>query len=427
MANATTKPMYYRGDWLPCANYSIGEVVLRNGALWLAMAQNAGTDPDSTEGESYWALVGEIGGQGGDPEHGELYHLTPEQLAAIRNADHPNGSNPFLTARNMPALEKRVAPFRLLERLEGMGALYAAAFGGNAFVAVGDKCAARSIDGQAWELLANVPAGYWRGVAFGGGVFAALGLSTNAMWSDDGGQTWTLTTAPEGEWNALTYGNGMFIGVCDGKIVKSLDGRTGWAAKAVPAGYGEDIAFGNGVFVAVGPAGALTSTDGETWTERETPRATWRCVEYGNGKFVALGGKCMVSMDGGQTWSLTQAGLPSGGWDAVCHGGGFFVSVGNSAQSMTTGDGALDWTQTAAPNFIWRGLAFGLDTFVAVGSGIMTGQVVDVAAALGNVRGANATNTFATMADLAAVTTAVGEFRTELTRVLESLTMGENG
>ena len=423
MANTMTKPMYYRGDWLMCANYSIGEVVKQNGALWLALTQNAGVDPDSAEGESCWALVGEIGGQGGGPEPGQLYHLTPEQLAAIRNANHPSGVNPFLTAADMPALEKRVAAFQMVERSQGLGALYAAAFGEDVFVTVGDKHVARSTDGRNWVAVVDCPDGYWRGVAHGGGVFAALGLGTDAMYSEDGGQTWTLTTAPEGEWNALAYGNGMFIGVCDGKIVKSLDGRTGWAAKAVPAGYGEDIAFGNGVFVAVGPAGALTSTDGETWTERETPRATWRCVEYGNGMFVALGGKCMVSTDGGQTWTLTPAGLPSGGWDAVCHGGGFFVGVGNSAQCIATMDTALEWTQTAAPNFIWRGLAYGLDMFVAVGSGIMTANVVDAAAAMAGAHAPSGTNAFATLEDLADVRNAVASFRADMTRVLESLTI----
>ena len=422
MANST-KQMVYRGDWLICANYSIGEVVLRNGALWLAVAQNAGTDPDSEVGMNYWMLIGseepaeknhnELDGlQGGDTAKGEFFHVTKDHLAALKQAHNPSESNPFLTVENMPALEKRVADFQMREKPEGTGALYAAEFGGGAFVAVGDDCAVRSLDGRNWALLANVPAGHWRGTAYGGGVFAALGLAGKAMWSDDSGETWTESTAPEVDWNALAFGNGMFIGVSDGKVVKSLDGKTGWTAKDVLAGYGEDIAFGNGVFVAIGPAGALTSTDGETWTEQETPRATWRCVVYGNGKFVALGGKCIFSTDGGQTW--TESDLPSGGWDAVCHGGGFFAAVGNSDQSMVTGDGALDWTQTAVPNFLWRALAFGLDTFVAVGSGIMAARVVDAAAALNRANGPSGENAFATLLDIT-------EMREELERMKQTL------
>ena len=355
------------------------------------------------------------------PDLTQAARVTQDHADAMEQANHPGADNPFLTAADMPALEKRVADFVLLDKPEEAGALYAAAFGAGAFVGVGDNCAVRSVNGTNWELLANVPAGYWRGAAFGGDVFAALGLGGKAMYSEDGGLTWSLGTAPAGDWHALTYGNGMFVGVCSGKIVRSLDGKTGWTAKNVPEGYGEDIAFGNGVFVAVGPAGALVSTDGENWTPVSTPKATWRCVEYGDGKFIALGGKCMVSTDGGQTW--TESALPSGGWDAVCHGGGFFVGVGNSDQRIVSPAEALNWRQTDAPNFLWRGLAFGLDTFVAVGSGIMAARVVDAAAALNSANGPNGTNAFATLADLAGVRDAVADFRAALESIRESLIM----
>ncbi|MBQ9526252.1 MAG: hypothetical protein IJR68_01465 [Fretibacterium sp.] len=431
MANPVTKPMYYRGDWVPCCDYAVGEVVTRNGALWLALRQSAGVDPDTAEGVNYWALFGgsdepepekthnELNGlQGGDGEKGEFYHVLKDHLEAMRQARNPAEGNPFLTAADMPALEKRVEAFRLREKPEGTGALYAVAFGNGAFVAVGDGCAVRSADGREWAAADGVPAGFWRDVAYGGNVFAALGLGGKAMWSEDGGQTWNETTAPEGEWNALAFGNGMFVGVCDGKIVRSLDGKTGWSAKEVPTGYGEDVCFGNGVFVAIGPKGAMNSVDGMTWTEQETPGATWRCVCWDEGIFLALSGKCMVSTDGGQSWAASD--LPAGGWDAVCGGGGFFVGVGNSAYRIVTGAGELAWVQTGAPNFLWRALAFGLDTFVAVGSGIMTAKVVDAAAALSSANSPSGENAFATLLDLVEMrealtrqAAALEEFRTE--------------
>jgi len=402
----TAGNMFYRGEWVFCKEYSPGDVVQRGGELYLSIKQSAGEDPADPLNSEYWMLMmakvdtpkqhNELEGlQGGGTN--EYYHVLKDHAQAILKSNSPGTDNPFLTVADMPALEKRVAAFKLKEAPEGIGTLYAAAFGDGVFVAVGDNTAVTSTDGENWIRRA-ITNGYMRGVAYGGGVFAAVGLGGRAMYSEDGGETWTDGVAPDGDWNALAFGNGMFVAVSDGKIMFSADGKTGWSARDVPDGYGEAICFGNGVFTAIGPKGAMTSLDGVNWTEHETPTGTWRCGTYGIGMFMALAGKCMTSTDGGETWEASV--LPSGGWDAVCHGGGFFVAVGNSAQRIVTGDSGLVWEQTAAPNFVWRGLAFGLGMFVAVGGGIMAAKVVDVAAALNSADSPNADNPFVTSSDL---------------------------
>ena len=418
MANTTTRQMYYCGNWKTCRDYEAGDVVRYGGVLWMAITQNAGIEPD--EGAGYWMPFGESlppvtshneldDIQGGAA--GEYYHITKGQNSAMGRANNPSGENPFLTVADMPALEKRVAAFKLAEKPEGIDTLYAAAFGGGVFAAVGDDSVATSTDGRHW-VKRESPAGFWRGAAYGGNVFAAVGLNGKAMFSEDGGETWTAGTAPDGDWNGLAFGNGLFVGVSDGKTMRSLDGKTEWNERDVPEGYGEAVCFGNGVFCAIGPRGVMTSADGLNWTERETPTATWRCGAYGNGKFMALAGKCMTSTDGGETWEVSN--LPSGGWDAVCHGGGFFVAVGNSAQRIVTGDGTLEWEQSTAPNFVWRGLAFGNDIFVAVGGGIMAANVVDAAAALAGANSPSGENAFATLAD-------IGDMRDALAQMSEKL------
>lgn len=401
--------MFYRGDWKVCCEYNIGDVVQRAGALYMAMEQSAGMDPLDPLNAKYWKLTfapivppttkhNELERlQGGDAAKDEFYHLTKDQAEAAMHAKAPGADNPFLTVGELPYLEKRVTDFRLLKKPDGIGQLYGATFGTDAFVAVGDDCCVTSSDGETFGKRV-CPAGFWRGVAYGGGVFAAVGLGGKAMYSEDKGETWSESVAPEGDWNAVAHGNGAFVAVADGKIMRSLDGKTLWTAKGVPAGYGLDVAFGNGVFAAIGPKGVLTSPDGENWTPRDTPHATWRTGDYGDGKFLALGGKCMASEDDGETW--TKSDLPAGGWDDVKFGGGFFVAVGGASSCMASPSGVLNWELRDVPNFVWSALAFGLDTFVAVGSGIMAARIVDVAAALHGANAPNGTNVFATVTDV---------------------------
>ena len=232
------------------------------GALYLAEEQSAGKDPLDPANARYWRLISAAGDDDGgwDPE--ELYYLTRNQKDAADLANHPSADNPFLTAADMPALEKRVAPWQLASKPSGVGALYDVAFGNGIFAAVGDDCAARSLDGRNWERC-NVPDGFWRDVAYGGGIFMAVGLSGLAMTSGDG-RDWMTETAPEGDWTAVAFGNGLFVAVCDGRIMtRTADGRPGWVRKAVPSGYGEDVCFGDGVFSAIGPAGVLACVSHE--------------------------------------------------------------------------------------------------------------------------------------------------------------------
>ena len=58
----------------------------------------------------------------------------------------------------------------------------------------------------------SMPAGNWRGVAYGNGAFVAVGSNTSAT-STDNGATWTQHSVPTGDWYAVAYGNGAFVAV----------------------------------------------------------------------------------------------------------------------------------------------------------------------------------------------------------------------
>jgi hypothetical protein len=167
--------------------------------------------------------------------------------------------------------------------------------------------------------------GYINGIAYGAGVFVAVGgydTSTPAngghtAWSPDG-ITWTgVNTSPllnnsADDWlNGVAFGSGKFVSVGGldagtGKALYSTDGKN-WSASG-PLGFtngykANAVAAGGGLFVAVSGSGqAAWSRDGVTWTA--TAATTFGAGEYingityGNGRFLIVGinGKAAYAM-----------------------------------------------------------------------------------------------------------------------------------
>jgi hypothetical protein len=213
---------------------------------------------------------------------------------------------------------------------------------------------------------------------------------------------------PVADWNKIAYGNGLYIAVsdgagADGKVVVSSSPQSGWVIKTIPAGYGADICFDNGIFALVGRSGALITADGENFTAKNLPAATYRTVASHEGRIVALGGKCIVSTDGLDTWEEIE--VPRGGWDALEFGGGFFAAVGGGSAYMVAAAEAggfsvpLVWDEREKLNYALLGVAFGADVFVGVGDGIQVAGIIDVRAALAAAESPSASNPFMTAAD----------------------------
>jgi hypothetical protein len=106
--------------------------------------------------------------------------------------------------------------------------------------------------------------------------------------------SWTQRTSGTSNWlNGVAYGNGLFVAVgWDDTILTSPDAvictpRT--TATRTRRGSG---AYGARRFVAGGGNGGtiLTSPDGVSWTRRTSGTSNWlNGVAYGNGLFVAVG------------------------------------------------------------------------------------------------------------------------------------------
>jgi hypothetical protein len=247
------------------------------------------------------------------------------------------------------------------------------------------------------------------GIAFGNGLFVAVGAFNSAATSPDG-INWTPRTIPgpndNAGWQAVHYAGGMFIALSRSdnfgsgspvnRFATSADGVT-WTMRTMPAMSGtfnwRNLAYGNGTYV-VTPrvfGGAsnryMTSADGATWTSRTLPVGAFDWpIAFGNGIFVAVGyqsNKIAYSSDG-VSWTAQTFSGPNYIFDTVVFGGGKFVitgwggindSVGYGKKTYTSTDG-ISWASNsnALPPLDMfvennRLLAYGSGSFLALSDG----------------------------------------------------------
>jgi hypothetical protein len=179
----------------------------------------------------------------------------------------------------------------------------------------------------------------------GSGVYVAVGYdaatSIGAIMSSADGKFWTARTSPgsAARWYSVAYGAGLFVAVGEaGAVASSPDGVT-WTVRTPSANNDwRCICFGGGLFVAVSSSGTgnrvMTSADGINW-EAQTSAAdnAWLGVTYGASLFVAVsndgtGNRCMTSPDG-ETW--TSQSIDDQVWLAITFGNSLFVAVGDNA------------------------------------------------------------------------------------------------
>lgn len=269
------------------------------------------------------------------------------------------------------------------------GGGYCIASGGSTVVAIVldssgfTSIAIRSTDAGATWSTNSVPQ-HFQYVAVatdGAGTWVGMDVLGHMIVSTDDGVTWAdaaTLASNDGGWQALAFGAGVFVAVgaddASGAVVAtSPDGST-WTGGTAPIKLWQGICFGGGQFVAVGGdsplfsglpglACVMTSPDGFTWTS-QTPAGSssrgWRAVAFGPSGYVAVSqdgaGSVMVSADG-FTWSIQSASNATACL-GVCYGGGLYVisRFDNTAsfQTIVTSPDTITWTsQTAAiPDFL---------------------------------------------------------------------------
>lgn len=188
------------------------------------------------------------------------------------------------------------------------------AHGNGRFVAVGAKRHIMPVifvsqDGAAWQTAAAHPmVGALNAITFGSGKFVAVGRFATAdgtmlgsLTSPDG-QLWNLHPGEiEATWTGIAYGAGVFAAVGNtpgrgGRIITSRDGAN-WTEQTIAVSDFqrlESIHFANGHFVAVGEGVVMVSENGRDWQRVLNPEWHLNGVSFGADSFLAVGNDGLI-------------------------------------------------------------------------------------------------------------------------------------
>ena len=213
----------------------------------------------------------------------------------------------------------------------------------------------------------------FRDIAFGNGIFVIVG-DNGAVYTSGNGKTWDKKYSGLGQGKhifGVAYGNGVFVGsMRNGQIIKSTDNGSSWSVKykgSVNVDDDEDLygaAYGNGLFVVVGETGWVytSENDGNTWTKNKTSYL-FRCIDFGGSTFAAGtggGSPRILTSSNGQSW--TQRVTPACNIRGICCSGSRWIAVGYDIYLCQQPD-AKNWTRCL------RGEKEGLvDQFYSAGS-----------------------------------------------------------
>lgn len=220
----------------------------------------------------------------------------------------------------------------------------------------------------------------WGSLAYGAGLFVALGAATNNgnYYTSPDGITWTLRTLAQPLLaNGIIFANSQFVAVGQGSnAATSPDGIT-WTSRTLATGATWlGLAYGgsSNLYVAVGTSTCNTSPDGVTWTLRAGP-SSMTSLAFGNSIFVTgvqnNNVNYFTSADG-ITWTA-RASMPLGQWAnaPIVFGNGAFFVLGKDGMLATSTDG-LTWTTRgfvssliAGVNYAWTSLVWTGRMFIA--------------------------------------------------------------
>ena len=225
----------------------------------------------------------------------------------------------------------------------------------------------RTTDGINWtkpvpEAPYNNP---FRGIAYGAGVWVAVGFEVHS--SSDDGATWTQRLVPNEELQRVIYANGKFVAVGDNGDIYASNGGTVWAQQFPDNSYVgqiKDIAYGAGLFVFVGTTDnndyspLQTSPDGLVWTEQTvTPQfMELKAITFGNGVFVATDSTedngIQTSTDGINWASRTAEELTGVDYDLnkVLYADGIYWVFGETGTVLASTD-SITWRNLRRKTF----------------------------------------------------------------------------
>jgi hypothetical protein len=284
---------------------------------------------------------------------------------------------------------------------------------------VGRYCISVSSDGLTWTNNGYFPSQYLKSVAYGSGVFVAVGEFGSTILLSPDGASWTSVPSglgPYEELDEVIYHDSKFMAVgMTGTIITSVNG-TNWISVHSPtatnlrsvAAHGsnwvivgnneqilqtgaspvtpnfcplnwiprhtgvtntlEDVIYANGRYFAVGQGFArVVSTTGASWTNLPPiSPINLQAVAFGNGRYIATGqAGAMATATSDTNWTIFGGG---GLWySSIAYGNGVFVLVGTNMNTLMTTNATNFFQVLRNSSNSLNGVAFGNGRFVAVG------------------------------------------------------------
>ncbi len=147
-----------------------------------------------------------------------------------------------------------------------------------------------SDDGESWEETGGYFAGHFRDLVAGSDRVVAVGHTYGGndmgLWSSTvDGVTWSDEQTGGAPLSSVAYGAGVFVAVGNGgRVMSSSDGQR-WTDAELGLSGTEGVFFGDGQFHVAADSSYWTSTDGEAWSQTKVPDARGIAAEL-HGAFL---------------------------------------------------------------------------------------------------------------------------------------------
>ena len=346
-----------------------GNKIAHNGSMYVLVGQGGNTIAYSSEGVNITGLGATVFTSGG-------YGVAANSYMWVAVGQ---GGNTVATSTNGLTWTGRSSAFST--------AGYNVAWANNQWIAVGEggNTISTSTDGITWTGRdANVVFTKARGIAYGAGIWVAVGEgTTNTIATSTDGTTWTglgkTTFSTAG--NNVAWNGSRFVAVGQGgnSVATSTDGTT-WSAVAGTtfATYGSDIKWCNTNWVAVGSDATnyyLSSVDGLTWTG--LGKGTNTTEVTGVGGFAYTNKVKYLTCESGTNLSFSsfdginwiRGTLPASSNNTVTYINNLWVGTSNAG--ITYSSDGISWT-TVSPGFTCVYAAFGNGLWIVFGQ---SGQI----------------------------------------------------
>lgn len=228
-------------------------------------------------------------------------------------------------------------------------------------------------------LRMPLPGAEWQASAYSKDAELLVVVAPNTVAYSSDGKSFTNGIIPAGDWSGVAYGNGIWVAVgrsateLAGAIARSEDGKTFTKINHADASRWDDVVYveSQKLFVLVGFEGVTAySSDGKSFTNGYIPMGNWIKLAYGelrNGdkRVVALSSSGQIAYsDTGKTFNYTMT--LSGVYRDITFGNGLFVMVGDNRAAYSN-DGRTFYSGGDIPSGYWYSVVSNNEMFVAVG------------------------------------------------------------